>query len=345
MRIFLLLSLIVLSACSGVDTRSPAPPEEVISEPPIVPVTVADEPLIIQEETPDIDTTPPDPCVPNPCTAPNRNQCIAKNTAFSCTCNEGFRDIAGICTKKQVLVLSVGAERGLAHIGAIDALKAQGLQFDAVFGNSMGSLIGSFYAVSPRQDIASRYRELMSEYVKESSVTSILVNTIKGKDVIAKVSNQRFERVLNTYFHNIKLEETAIPFATSYFKNENGHLNFFPALNGNLAAHVSGSINHPGIFTGKPLSETEKIDPGLDRMSAIPVDQACKVFGPAYLIVVNVTTDNILYTPTMQCQFREIKIPPAANINIEQAMMGASPDFDILYKLGYNAVTAALKKP
>ncbi|HSM03567.1 MAG TPA: patatin-like phospholipase family protein [Longimicrobiales bacterium] len=45
------------------------------------------------------------------------------------------------------LALSGGAARGLAHIGVIQVLEAEGIPVDVVSGTSMGALIGGLYAV------------------------------------------------------------------------------------------------------------------------------------------------------------------------------------------------------
>ena len=44
------------------------------------------------------------------------------------------------------LVLSGGGARGLAHIGVLEALEAQGFQAQVVAGTSMGAMVGALYA-------------------------------------------------------------------------------------------------------------------------------------------------------------------------------------------------------
>ena len=44
------------------------------------------------------------------------------------------------------LVLSSGGARGLAHIGAIEELEAQGYRIKSIVGCSMGAIIGGMYA-------------------------------------------------------------------------------------------------------------------------------------------------------------------------------------------------------
>ena len=46
--------------------------------------------------------------------------------------------------KKIGLVLAGGGARGGYEIGALKALEELGLQFDAVVGTSVGSLVGAF---------------------------------------------------------------------------------------------------------------------------------------------------------------------------------------------------------
>ena len=54
---------------------------------------------------------------------------------------------------KIALVLSSGGARGLAHIGVIEELEAQGYSITSVAGCSMGALVGGAYA-------AGRLKEL-----------------------------------------------------------------------------------------------------------------------------------------------------------------------------------------
>ncbi len=49
-------------------------------------------------------------------------------------------------SKNVALVLSSGGARGLAHIGAIEELLAQGYHITSIEGCSMGDLIAGVYA-------------------------------------------------------------------------------------------------------------------------------------------------------------------------------------------------------
>ena len=44
------------------------------------------------------------------------------------------------------LVLSGGGARGLAHVGVLEVLEAEGIRIDCVAGTSMGAAIGGLWA-------------------------------------------------------------------------------------------------------------------------------------------------------------------------------------------------------
>jgi NTE family protein len=59
-------------------------------------------------------------------------------------------DATGIATTRKpkvALALGAGGAKGLAHIGAIEELQAQGFQITAIAGCSMGALIGGIHAM------------------------------------------------------------------------------------------------------------------------------------------------------------------------------------------------------
>ena len=65
--------------------------------------------------------------------------------------------------KEVALVLSSGGARGLAHIGAIEALEERGYQIRSIAGCSMGALIGGVYAAGKLKE----YREWMKTIDKK----------------------------------------------------------------------------------------------------------------------------------------------------------------------------------
>lgn len=297
-----------------------------------------EEPKVVEPviEVVEVVPEPVDPCDPNPCRDKHRSVCTADKEKFTCSCDDGFKDIGGICTNKKVLVLSVGAEKGFAHIGAIKAFNEAGIKFEGVFGNSMGSLMGSLYAIAPNQDIASRYRKLINSVVHSSVVSKV-------KALLYGLKNDVFRQKFDDLNNSIKIEETTIPFATSFFKIKDGRIGLKVLESGNLAYAVAGSINNPLIFS-EPINTIENLDPGFDRVSATPVEDACRLFGPAEIYAVNVTGDEIMHTPKMNCPVIEIKVPVSTDVDPEKALMGVDPDMKILILRGYNAAKKVLEK-
>jgi NTE family protein len=58
--------------------------------------------------------------------------------------------------KRIGLALGSGAARGLAHIGVLKVLEAEGLRPDVIAGTSMGALVGAFYAAGIPADEIER---------------------------------------------------------------------------------------------------------------------------------------------------------------------------------------------
>src|SRR5262245_28208097 len=70
--------------------------------------------------------------------------------------------------RRTCLVLSVGGPAGVAHIGAIAAIKEARVPIDCVVGNSMGALVGSLYATAPADDVDARFRAFVGAYTDET---------------------------------------------------------------------------------------------------------------------------------------------------------------------------------
>jgi predicted acylesterase/phospholipase RssA len=190
------------------------------------------------------------------------------------------------------LVLSVGGQKGMAHLGAIAAVSAAGLKIDCVYGNSMGAVIGSLYASAPGQDPVARYRELIARYVKETAsiktgsaaferlltgVRRAIAGEGGWRQILSAVSsalseamfserfdNGRFQRVLDQLLAHASIEALPVAFGTSYQWVKGNGLEFGVITQGNVAEAVSRSANNPFIFKNTSL---QYLDPGSDRLA------------------------------------------------------------------------------
>jgi len=90
--------------------------------------------------------------------------------------------------KDVALVLSSGGARGLAHIGAIEELEAQGYRITSIAGCSMGALIGGVYAAGKLEEFRSWMKTVDRKKMLELTDFSISLNHIvKGTRIIEAI--------------------------------------------------------------------------------------------------------------------------------------------------------------
>lgn len=261
-------------------------------------------------------------------------------------------------------VLSVGSARGLAHLGALDALAERGVRIDCVVGNSMGALVGSLYASAPREDLRRRYREFFDVYERETLreakkrgavgaaigllaavltggalAPAVAVGALGGAATVPQLSHERFTQVLDTFHDGAHIEDLPVPFATFYQQPTEEGLRRVAATDGPVSEAVASSAANPFLFEGMKL---ERIDPGADRVSAVPVHDACTLFPNSLLIAINVTEEPAFYRDDMGCEVREIRVQ-TGSIAVE-AFQGDGPAFDAAYAAGYEAVMHAFDR-
>ena len=108
---------------------------------------------------------------------------------------------------------------------------------------------------------------------------------------------------------------------------------------GNLAEAVSRSANNLYLFTSSTIHDP--IDPGADRLAAVPIEDAVHLFHPTKVIAVNVTNTPAFYRRTAGVAVQEIMISVAPS---DKAFMGAGPEFDKIYWAGYQTTKKALQE-
>jgi predicted acylesterase/phospholipase RssA len=243
---------------------------------------------------------------------------------------------------RTTLVLSVGGSRGLAHIGAVDALRQKGVKIYSVFGNSMGAVVGGLYVTAPNADLIARYRALIAAYQKNTEQNTPLYRKVAIWLRLTEpgFENRQFEAAMGDLFGHAKIENLPIKFATSYKVREGSTIRDEGRISGDLAEAIARSANNPFIFKNAELTF---IDPGIDRISAIPVEDAFRVFHPDRIIAVNVTGDPMFLSKDVTCIVDEVKlnIPP---FKPEEELSGTGKNFDWLYKTGFAGMTEALSK-
>ena len=90
--------------------------------------------------------------------------------------------------KDVALVLSSGGARGLAHIGAIEELEAQGYRITSIAGCSMGALIGGVYAAGKLEEFREWMKTVDRKKMLELTDFSLGLNHIvKGTRIIGAI--------------------------------------------------------------------------------------------------------------------------------------------------------------
>lgn len=91
-------------------------------------------------------------------------------------------------TKDVALVLSSGGARGLAHIGAIEELEAQGYRITSIAGCSMGALIGGVYAAGKLEEFREWMKTIDRKKMLGLTDFSLSLNHIvKGTRIIEAI--------------------------------------------------------------------------------------------------------------------------------------------------------------
>jgi predicted acylesterase/phospholipase RssA len=240
------------------------------------------------------------------------------------------------------LVLSVGGNRGLAHIGAIDAIKQRGIKIHSVFGNSMGAVIGGLYATSPSSDLASRYRALIAAVQKRTEEATPVYRklAIWLRLTVPEFGNREFEMAMRDVFGPVAIERLPIRFATSYKVRAGNGVRDVNRISGDLAEAIARSANNPFIFKNAQLVY---IDPGMDRMSAIPVEDAFRTFQPDRVIAVNATGDPMFHSRDVNCAIDEVKLV-IPEFNPGEELSGNGKNFEMLYRVGFDCTMEVLKR-
>lgn len=146
-----------------------------------------------------------------------------------------------------------GGARAFAHLGVIDVLEREGIDFDIVVGTSMGAIIGAAYA-----------RGLDSHQIKET-VRKILPNAQaifdKNLPLVSFYRGHKLSRAIKQAFGDLRFEDLEIPFICNGCDLDTGHHLIFE--NGFLSPALRGSTSLPGVFPPYKYGKYRIIDGGI----------------------------------------------------------------------------------
>jgi NTE family protein len=181
--------------------------------------------------------------------------------------------------KKVGLALGSGVARGLAHIGVLQVLEAEGVPIDMVSGTSIGSVVGALYALGkPVSEILEIAREVGSHkfnYLVDLNVPR--TGLIRGKKI---------EDRLKKFYGNSQFSDLVLPFkcvATDIDSGEEVVLD-----DGLIWEAVRASISIPVIFKVVNRRDRYLVDGAL--VNPLPAD-ILRQMGADIVIAVNVIPD------------------------------------------------------
>lgn len=166
-------------------------------------------------------------------------------------------------TRKQnvALVLSSGGARGLAHIGAIEELEAQGYRISSIAGCSMGALIGGVYATGK----LGEFREWMKtidrkKMLKLTDFSLSLNHIVKGNRIIEAIME---------FVPDIAIEDLPIPYCAVATDLRVGKEVVF--CKGSLFEAIRASISLPSFYQPVQRDGMVLIDGGV--INPIPLNR------------------------------------------------------------------------
>jgi NTE family protein len=172
-------------------------------------------------------------------------------------------------TKKKdvALALSSGGARGLAHIGAIEELEAQGYRIGSIAGCSMGALIGGVYAVGKLKEFREWMKTIDRKKMLELTDFSFSINHI--------VKGTRIIEAIMEFVPDMDIEALPIPYCAVATDWKSGREVIF--RKGSLFEAIRASISLPTFYEPVRRNGMILIDGGV--INPIPLNRVKRQSG------------------------------------------------------------------
>ena len=170
-------------------------------------------------------------------------------------------------TKNVALALSSGGARGLAHIGAIEELEAQGYKITSIAGCSMGALVGGVYAAGKLNE----FREWMKTIDRKKMLSLIdfslsLNHIVKGTRIIEAIME---------FVPDVNIEDLPIPYCAVATDLKAGKEVLFNK--GSLFQAIRASISLPSFYEHVQRDDMILIDGGV--INPLPLNRVKRQAG------------------------------------------------------------------
>jgi NTE family protein len=205
------------------------------------------------------------------------------------------------------VVLSGGGARALAHLGAVEELRAVGLQIDRVAGVSMGAIVGAAFAAGYSvEDAYERFQRGLVEKNPSKDYVPPAYSLVRGA---------RVRRLLQDTFGELRIEQLALRF----FCLSCDIAGREPVLHraGPVVGAVYSSMALPGIFPPMAMNGRLLVDGGV--LDNLPVETMART-GEGPVIAVDVTGQ--------LGQIRGVQRPRAASLErqMRRALTGSDTE-------------------
>lgn len=179
-------------------------------------------------------------------------------------------------TKKIGLVLSGGAARGFAHIGALKVLQQNEIPIRYVTGTSVGSIVGALFCGG------YDWEEIL-KVAKGLKWKELVAPTLSG---LGLVKADKLEAFVDKLLGEVCFKELKIPFKAVAVDISRAEEVVFDS--GSVARAVRASSSVPGIF--EPLMEEDRalVDGGV--INNLPC-ALCRTMGADKIIAVDLNAD------------------------------------------------------
>ncbi|MCP3917793.1 MAG: hypothetical protein GY711_19790 [bacterium] len=248
---------------------------------------------------------------------------------------------------RTVLVLGGGGMRGMAHIGVLRALEKLGIQYDAIVGTSIGSLVGAMaaggYALA---DVEAIIKDVQKQDYFRLNVIKLL---LKGTAAPSMYQGRTFRESLARILPKIELGETKVPFFCNSVCLESGGSVFWgtPGFREvSLVDAVYASCALPGVFEPLEWLGNNYMDGGI--VDAIPLRFA-KTLQPDLIIAVDLTVKGTYKTPNYKQRvistlFRsfeiieEVLVEQALHMHVDHSVAMIQPKVGHLHRFDFDQV-------
>jgi NTE family protein len=180
-------------------------------------------------------------------------------------------------SKKLGFALGAGGSRGVAHAGFLKAMEEEGIFPDYISGCSMGSVVGSCYALGMKPD------EIIKEInrLKFSDIFDLSLNPL-GKGALLR--SKKVYKKMQTYLKDVTFSQLKTPFtcvATDLISGQT------KTLGGDtkLVDAVVASSAIPGVFRATNIDNMSLVDGGLK--CRVPIEQV-RDMGAEVVVAVDV---------------------------------------------------------